>query len=82
MDLFLALSAKTYFFTLMYGVNTSTNNKSLATLLPSQTLSHSFLHLRVPQGQVAGDEGGDKGGAGEICGEAEGADGENAAAFI
>ena len=65
-----------------FDVSTSTNNKCLTTLLPPPTLSHSFLHLRMPQGQVAGDEGGDKGGAWETSGEAERADGEAAAAFI
>ena len=58
----------------------TTNLSQLSFLLPH--ILTPFLHLRVPKGLVAGDEDCDEGGAGEICGEAEGSDGEAAAAFI
>ena len=59
--------------------------------LPESTTNFSFLlqhfhtffvRLRVPQGQVESDKGCDERGAEETSGEAEGADGEAAAAFI
>ena len=64
----------------MWITRTNNNLSQLSFLLPH--FPTPFLHLRVPQGQVAGDKGGDKGGAWETSGEAEGADGEAAAAFI
>ena len=58
----------------------TTNLSQLSFLLPN--FPTFFFRLRMLQGQVAGDEGGDKGGAKETSGEAEGSDGEAAAAFI
>ena len=56
----------------------TTNLSQLSYLLPH--FPTPFLHFRMPQGQVAGDEGGDKGGACKTSGEAKRSDGE--AAFI
>ena len=58
----------------------TTNLSQLSFLLPH--FPTPFLHLRMPRRQMADDEGGDKGGARKTSGEAEGSDGEAAAAFI
>ena len=58
----------------------TTNFSRLSFLLPH--FLTPFFHLRMSWRQVASDTGGDKGGAGETSGEAEGTDGEAAVAFI
>ena len=71
------------FSTLMYDMNYQSQQQithNFSFLL--QHFHTFFVRLRVPQGQVESDKGCDERGAGETSGEAEGADGEAAAAFI